>query len=399
MIRVLMLSKACIVGIYQRKLEDIARLGVDLLALVPPSWKDERGETRLERVYTDGYRLEVLPLRLNGNFHLHHYVGLGEQIRRFRPHIVHIDEEPYNLATWQALYLARRAGAKSLFFSWQNIERNYPPPFNWGERWTLRNVDYAIMGTESAATVWRAKGYTGRLAVIPQFGVDTGLFHSGHQSPVTSHQPKAHNKASAAGSDLESDNRQLATELGTRNSERFTVGYIGRLVPEKGVPLLLEAAARLPNVQVRLIGGGPERAALLAQAERLSLSGRVTVIDQLPSVEMPAQYHALDALVLPSLTRPNWKEQFGRVLVEAMASGVPVVGSDSGAIPDVIGGAGLVFPEGDADALTACLRRLQNDATLRADLAQQGRERVLAHFTQAQVAAATVAVYREMISP
>ncbi len=405
MIRVLMLSKACLVGIYQRKLEDIARLGVDLLALVPPSWKDERGETRLERVYTNGYRLEVLPLRLNGNFHLHHYVGLREHLRRFRPHIVHIDEEPYNLATWQALYLARRAGAKSLFFSWQNIRRDYPPPFNWGERWTLRNVDYAIMGTESAAAVWRAKGYTGRLAVIPQFGVDTALFQS-HQSSVVSRQSDS-SQFSVLSSQLnieepKTENRKPKTEtseLGTRNSKLFTVGYIGRLVPEKGVPLLLAAAARLPDVQVRLIGGGPERAALLAQAKRLGISGRVTVIDQLPSVEMPAQYRALDALVLPSLTRPNWKEQFGRVLVEAMAAGVPVVGSDSGAIPDVIGGAGLVFPEGDAAALTACLRRLQDDAALRADLAQQGRERVLAHFTQAQVAAATVAVYREMLSP
>jgi hypothetical protein len=103
MLRILMLSKACIVGIYQRKLEEIARLDVDLLALVPPSWRDERGETMLERAHTEGYQLETLPIALNGNFHLHFYRGLGRRIRAFRPDIVHIDEEPYNLATWQAL--------------------------------------------------------------------------------------------------------------------------------------------------------------------------------------------------------------------------------------------------------------------------------------------------------
>ncbi|MBI5670604.1 MAG: glycosyltransferase family 4 protein [Chloroflexi bacterium] len=403
-LRVLMLSKACIVGIYQRKLEDIARLGIDLLAVVPPSWQDERGEQALERVYTSGYRLEVLPLRFNGSFHLHHYVGLGDQIRRFRPHIVHIDEEPYNLATWQALYHARRAGAKTLFFSWQNIQRDYPPPFSWGERWVLRHVDYAIVGTDSAAAVWRAKGYTGPLAVIPQFGVDPELFQS-HQSSVISRQSEEVASfqlpvSSPENSVLSTQHSVLNTsnsELGTRNSEQLTIGYIGRLVPEKGVHLLLDAAARLPDVRLRLIGGGPEKAALQAQAERLGMAGRVTFVDQLPSIEMPAQYRQLDALALPSLTRPNWKEQFGRVLVEAMASGVPVVGSDSGAIPDVIGGAGLVFPEGDVNALTDCLRRLQADAKLRADLAQKGRARVLAHFTQQQVAAATVAVYREMM--
>jgi glycosyltransferase involved in cell wall biosynthesis len=220
-----MLSKACIVGIYQRKLEEIARLGVELLVLVPPSWKDERGETPLERVYTEGYRLEVLPIALNGNFHLHWYPGLGAKVREFRPDIVHIDEEPYNLAAWQALIHARRAGSKSLFFSWQNIVRQYPPPFSWGERWVLNNVDHALAGTDSAEVVWREKGYGGRMAVVPQFGVDPDLFRP---------------------SETESLQRP------------FTIGYIGRLVDEKGVHLLLEAASRLTvDWRLRIVGSGP----------------------------------------------------------------------------------------------------------------------------------------------
>ena len=364
-LRVLMLSKACIVGIYQRKLELIARHNIDLLTLVPPSWRDERGEMRLERAYTDGYRLAVVPIQRNGSFHLHTFGEVGAHIRQFQPDVVHIDEEPYNVAAWQALYHARRAGAKTLFFSWQNIQRRYPPPFSTGERWVLRAVDHAIAGTESAAAVWRAKGYRGPMTVIPQFGADPDLF----------------------------------TPSAARPERPFTIGFVGRLVAEKGVHVLLGALARLPDPDWRLevYSDGPQRAALAAQAEGLGIIERVRFCGQRPSSDMPAIFHRFDALALPSLTRPNWKEQFGRVLVEAMASGVPVIGSDSGAIPDVIGAAGLVTPEGDVPALADALARLQGDASLRARLGQAGRARVLERFTHAQVAADTVAVYRAMV--
>jgi glycosyltransferase involved in cell wall biosynthesis len=363
--RVLMISKALVVGIYQRKLESLAALGVDLLALVPPSWRDERGEMPLERAYTSGYRLETLPIHLNGNFHLHWYSKLGEAMRRFQPDIVHIDEEPYNLSAWQALWHAKRVGAKSLFFSWQNIRREYPPPFAWGERWMLRNVDYALAGTESAAEVWRAKGYTGKIAVIAQFGVDPDLF-----------QPAP-----------------------TRPNRPFTIGCVARLVPEKGLIVLLQAVAKLSgDWRLRIVGGGPLREHLEALAGELGIAAQVSFLSQLPSTEMPAQYHQLDTLAVPSLTTPTWKEQFGpRATVEAMASGVAVVGSDSGAIPNVIGDAGLVVPEGDADALAAALARLMHDAALRAELGAKGRERVLARYTQAGIAEATVKVYAEMV--
>jgi glycosyltransferase involved in cell wall biosynthesis len=108
-------------------------------------------------------------------------------------------------------------------------------------------------------------------------------------------------------------------------------------------------------------------------------------------------YRTLDVLVLPSLSQPNWVEQFGRVLTEAMACGVPVVGSRSGEIPWVIGDAGRIFPEGDAGALAAILTELSSDPAQRSALAAAGRARVLSHFTQAQVASATAVVYREMM--
>jgi glycosyltransferase involved in cell wall biosynthesis len=363
--RVLMLSKALVVGPYQKKLEELARLpDLELLAVVPPHWRDAAGTLHLERLYTAGYELVVEPMVLNGNYHLHFYPGLGRQIRRLKPDLVHIDEEPYNLATAHALWLARRAGARTLFFSWQNLKRTYPLPFRLLERYVLARADQGIVGNRESAEVWRAKGYRGPLTVIPQFGVDPEIFR-----PVE--------RAAGRG---------------------FVIGYVGRLVAEKGVDLLLEALAGLDGTwRAYILGAGPAREDLMAQARALGLAGRVSFDDWLPAAQMPAYYGQLDVLVLPSRTRPNWKEQFGRVLVEAMACGVPVIGSDSGEIRHVIGEAGLIFGEGQVGELRAHLQEVMQNQEKKEDMARRGRERVLAHYTQAQIAAQTYRVYQGIL--
>ena len=369
-----MISKACVTGVYQTKLEALARLpGMALTVAVPPSWRDERGDIRLERVHTEGYELVETPIALNGHFHLHFYPHLGELIRRFRPQVLHIDEEPYNLATFQALWLGQRARPRprTVFFTWQNLDRRYPPPFRWVERYNLCHADHALAGNREAKAVLRAKGYAGPVAVIPQFGVDPAVF-----SPAEKPCPEE--------------------KRGT-----FVIGYVGRLVEEKGVGTLLRAAARLAvenDWRLHLVGGGPQERSLQQLASQLNIIERVRFEGQVASTEMPARLRGLDTLVLPSLTRPNWKEQFGRVLIEAMACGVPVIGSDSGEIPHVIGDAGLLFPEGNVQTLHDRLARLIANPGLRTELAARGRARVLAHYTQARIAEATCAVYEQMLA-
>jgi glycosyltransferase involved in cell wall biosynthesis len=361
--RVLMISKACVQGIYQRKLEEIARRDVELTVAVPPRWRDERGWLALERRYTDGYRLFVTPIAFNGSFHLHYYPRLARLFAEVEPELVHIDEEPYNLATWQATRLAQRAGARALFFAWQNLERRYPPPFRWFEQYVYRHASYAIAGNHDAAGVLRAKGYAGPASVIPQFGVDPSLY-SQAQPP----------------------------------SGQYVIGYVGRLVQEKGIADLLRAVAGLSgDPLLRLLGSGPERERLQALANELGIAERTVFDERIPSSGVPRYLAQLHVLVLPSRTQPNWQEQFGRVLTEAMISGVPVVGSDSGEIPNVIGDAGLIYPEGDVAALRARLQALVEDQALWQELAQRGRRRALEHYTQAQVAAQTVAVYRSLL--
>jgi glycosyltransferase involved in cell wall biosynthesis len=365
-VKIVMVSKALVVGEYQRKLEAIAaHPDVELVCVVPRSWKTEGSELRLEAGHTRGYRLSVQPIRFNGNFHLFHFPTLGRLFKTLRPDIVHVDEEPYNLATWLAVRDARAVGAKTVFFTWQNLPRRYPPPFSLMEQWNYLSVDAAIAGTEEAAEVLFAKGYKGPVEVIPQFGVDAERF----------------------------------TPDSTPPAPPWVIGYVGRLVEQKGVMTLLEAAAKLAgDWRLELIGSGPLQGDLESRAEELGVSARIVFRDQIPSGEIPEALRGLHTLVLPSYTRSFWKEQFGRALVEAMACGVPVIGSDSGEIPRVIGDAGLITPEGDADALAAALDRLFSDVELRQNYAQLGRERVLARFTHEQVAKQTVELYRELLA-
>jgi glycosyltransferase involved in cell wall biosynthesis len=175
------------------------------------------------------------------------------------------------------------------------------------------------------------------------------------------------------------------------------VGYLGRLVPQKGVLDLVEALALLPaHVRLRLIGDGVLRPQLLARAAELGVGERVELVAW--TTDVPAELRRLDALALPSRTTRSWKEQFGRVLPEAMSCGVPVVGSSSGEIPAVIGDAGLIYPEGDLPALAAALQRLDASPALRADLGRRGRARVLERYTQAALARQYYEVYRAMLA-
>ncbi|MGH2486390.1 MAG: glycosyltransferase family 4 protein, partial [Ktedonobacterales bacterium] len=116
------------------------------------------------------------------------------------------------------------------------------------------------------------------------------------------------------------------------------------------------------------------------------------------AAEAPRVLADMDVLALPSLTRPNWMEQFGRVLIEAMGCGVPVIGSDSGEIPRVIGDAGVIVPEGNVESLRAALRDLTERPERRRELAERGRARVFANFTQEQVARKLADVYKQALA-
>lgn len=161
----------------------------------------------------------------------------------------------------------------------------------------------------------------------------------------------------------------------------FIVGFAGRICEEKGWKVLLTALLSLPaSVKCLIAGDGPQISEIHSWISNPVLQGRVFYMGLLPKAKLWSFYRALDCLVIPSLTFPHWKEQFGGVLADGMAMGLPLIGSDSGAIPEVIGPAGLVVPENRSDVLAAAIRRLREDASLRRKLGDAGRQRFWTEF-------------------
>ena len=222
-----------------------------------------------------------------------------------------------------------------------------------------------IAGNFDAANVLRRKGYTGPMAIFSVHGVDPDIYR-----PLPRASP----------------------------SSTFVIGYLGRLVMYKGVGLLIEALQGMPDhCRLRLVGSGQDERALRRIATERGVAERVEFVSAIATADVPCALADMDVLAAPSLTQPNWKEQFGRVLIEAMACGIPVIGSASGEIPHVIGSAGMIVPEGDVEALRVGLLRLVNDAAMRERFSRAGRARVQELFTQEQVARKTVAVYHEAL--
>jgi glycosyltransferase involved in cell wall biosynthesis len=271
--------------------------------------------------------------------------------------------EPYGFSTFQVYLANQMTGQRPIgFYAAQNLLKNYPPPVRQLERWVFRRSSYAFPVTGVALDVLRKKHYTGTAEVLP-LAVSSDLYKP---SPIWS-----------------SERRQT---MGIPPG-RVVFGYMGRLVEEKGLRTLFSAVELLGDSdwELLLVGGGPLEAELRQRASGMGKTGkRIRFMGYVPHAEAPNWLSLFDVMVLPSETRSNWMEQFGRVLIEAMACGTPVLGSDSGEIPKIIQatGGGLVFPEGAVSSLAEAMLQLAGSAELRRNLAQVGRETVLTSYDQ-----------------
>ena len=146
--------------------------------------------------------------------------------------------------------------------------------------------------------------------------------------------------------------------LAVEPHDPLAIGFVGRLVPERGLDVLLKACVRLYGAWTLTVAGtGPEQEELEALAERLGIASRVTWLGGVPRAELATLWPRLDCLVVPSRTTATWVETYPTQALEAMGHGVTVVASDSGALPESVGKAGLVFArraprrtDGSADA-------------------------------------------------
>ena len=330
-----------------------ALTGWRLTLVLPRQWRNEYGRRDAERWPAFRGRLVPTPVLGAGSVPLHVYrAPLERVVERERPDAIYVHNEPYALATAQAFLAARAARGVSIgFYSAQNLVKRYPWPFSALERAVYARADYALPVSEAVLGVLREKGYRGAATVLP-LSVSTDLYRA----------------------------RESA---GPRRS--LTVGYVGRLSHEKGVDVLLDALAALPAARVHavVVGDGPARGELVRRAARLRLDDRVTWTGYVSHEEMPRVYGDLDVLVVPSKTVPSWKEQFGRVVIEALAAGVPVITSDSGELPRLVAttAGGWVVPEGQPAALADTLRALLDDPAELRRRGTAGRHYVAAEFS------------------
>jgi glycosyltransferase involved in cell wall biosynthesis len=343
------------------KLDALGRL-VDLAVITPEKW----GVPELNQMLTVPAKADDAPWRQHrlassiyekGNPFRFFYRPreLARVIEQERPDIVHVEQEPESINLLQFSLLKRRYNFPLLFVAWED---HNPLRLGWGFRkFNYAAADAGIFGNQVAMERARGFGFGKRMDVIPQYGFE--ITYDG--------KPRA-----ADG--------------------RFVIGYAGRLVPEKGVQTLVEATRLMPQTEVLVAGEGPLGAGLRDEPH-------VRMLGWVPRTEMAGFWSQIDVMVLPSLTDgKKWVEQFGRVLVEAMAAGVPVIGSSAGRIPDTVGDAGLIFPEGDAEALCAMLNSLRLNPVRREELRQRGLARVRDCYSHDVLMGRTVRFYEDVLA-
>lgn len=328
----------------------LAARGLEVLLLAPEVWQEPFGSVAFEEeVPQRHYRAQALPVLFKGRYHRVIFRGFKAAAAAFQPDELWVHAEPENWLAWQALRVRASVcpQARLNLVSWRNIDyprRGLPYRLAWLhqaiEDRSRREGVRVLCYNSDAQRILGAKGFD---CAPTRMGVNLDYFKPG-------------------------DQRRARQALGLPEKARLA-GFAGRFIEAKGGADLIDAAARVPGLQLLFLGDGPQRA---AWAQRAESKGVTLHWRTLPHERMPQGLQAMDLLTLPSRSRAGWREQFGRILVEAMACGVPVLGSDSGAIPEVIGRWGLVFPEGDVAALS---RGLREALRRRAALARAGRIR------------------------
>jgi glycosyltransferase involved in cell wall biosynthesis len=369
-VRVLRISHASLTPALRQRERALVRNypEIDLEVLTARRWRE--AEMDVDATTDDLFPVVRTSTHLSRHIQLFAYDprSIMAALRRHRPHLIDLGHEPYSVACAEMLTLSSWFAPRTpvVMQTAQNIHHNYVPPFNWFEQRAFRRVSAAYVCSDTVREILRVKGFEKPVAIIP-FGADLENFRP-RTTPTDSDRP-------------------------------LTVGFVGRLLPEKGINLLIDALASIGDERWNLliVGEGPEREAIQRRLVEKGLANRTTLAGGVRFDRISEHYRKMDVLVLPTQTTKRVREQFGRVLVEAMASGVPVIGSTCGAIPEVIGHAGLVFPEGDAEALGVALKLILSDHELRRRFARDGAARVRANYSWDRVADQTYQLFMRVL--
>jgi glycosyltransferase involved in cell wall biosynthesis len=365
-LRAVVIARTYINPAHRGKLRALAGNGCAVAVAVPEHWNQPITGGSLSAVWGDDAGVRIVPVRVrtlgaSNAGAVWDRSTLRKLLRDFRPDVVQIEEEPWSQVAAVGTRLASRMKIPTVLFSAESVVHNHPFANRWRRARSVKRAA-AFLGENKVAASLLARGRPDApTSVIPQLGVSIPRM----LTPVP-HQT-------------------------------FTIGFVGRLVPEKGLDILLRAAVRLAgNWDLVVVGSGPAQEDLENLAERLGIASRITWMGALPPEELSSIWPRLDCLALPARTTRQWVEAHGRAVIEAMGYGVTVVGSASGALPEIIGPAGLVVLEDDVPGLTDALQELITSPARRVAFAQEGRRRVMSEFVDSAVARKTLAFWRSL---
>jgi glycosyltransferase involved in cell wall biosynthesis len=374
--KLLSVAHSYCVALNRRLANEMAILGAgewEVTAVAPTSVHGDLRDIELELDPSEACRLEPIAAHFTGRIHVMLYGARLRRLLRAGWDLVHCWEEPYVFSGGQVAVWTPPA-VPLVFWTAQNLQKRYPPPFSWIERYCVaRAAGWLACGETTQATMLQRPGY-GRLPhrVMP-LGVDTREF-----------RPDA-----AAG-------RGVGAALGWTEAGPPVVGYLGRFVEDKGLRVMMRAldATRTPW-RALFVGGGPMEGELREWSA--SKGDRVRIATGVVHDQVPAYLNAMDLLCAPSQTMPNWREQLGRMVIEAFACGVPVVASDSGELPWVVEDAGRVVGERDAVGWAQAIGDLIESPEMRRDLGARGLERAHSVFAWPRIARSHLDFFSEVL--
>ena len=359
--RLLTIGHSYAVGVNRRLAHEMALAGGwEVTAVAPARFRGDFAWHTAEPIADEACTLVRVAAHFTSRVHVMLYGRALAALLEEDWDLVHAWEEPYIAAGAQ---IARWTPPRVplVYATFQNIAKRYPPPFSWFERYALSRAAAIVAFGHTGRDLIERRGFQDRpVRVIPP-GVDVAAF-----------RPDEGLRA------------ETRAALGWRD-ETPVVGFLGRFVPEKGLAVLMSALDRVTAPwRALLVGSGPLDREVRRWAGRHG--DRVRVAAGVLHDQVPAYLNAMDVLCAPSQTTAAWREQFGRMLIEAFACGVPVVASDSGEIPYVVDEAGEIVAERDVDGWARAIAGLIADDARRRDLGERGRRRAASVFAWPVVA-------------
>jgi glycosyltransferase involved in cell wall biosynthesis len=347
------------------KLRALTGLGVALAVAVPQRWASSKGAAEATSGSDDG-GVRIAPIPVRGRITEPERLDWNAQALRallagFRPDVVHIEEEPWSQPAALGTRLARKLGIPSVVVTAESLPRSYTIGERLRRERTLRHAAGVVGTNNMALTLATKRRPTAPRLALPQLAVTP--------PPAVPHTPHP----------------------------GLAIAFLGRLVPERGLDLLFRACVGFAgNWTLTVIGTGPSQEELEQLAQRLGIGARISWMGALPRQAVDELWPSFDCVVLPSRTTERWVMTVGRAALHAMAHGVAVVGTDSGALPELVGQAGRIVPEEDVPALAAVLQELYANRSECERLGAAGRRRVLEEFSDAALARKMLGFWRTL---